>query len=76
MPQSRFSYGSRFALVGAPFFRFGVSFNGRAMALGAVLIVSACSGGAVPPVATGRWTALNADQWTPTEADIAWLSPR
>ncbi len=74
MPQSRFSYGSRFAQAGAPFFRFGASFNSRAIALGVVLTVSACAGGAVPPVATGPWTALNANKWTPTQAEIDWLS--
>ncbi len=35
--------------------------------------IAACEGGAVPPVATGPWTALNADQWTPTEAEKDWL---
>ncbi len=37
------------------------------------LALSACGGGAVPPVATGPWQPLNVDQWTPTEADLAWL---
>ena len=39
----------------------------------AVLAISACDGMTPLPVASGPWTHLNADQWSPTQADMEYL---
>jgi hypothetical protein len=36
----------------------------------ALVVLTSCASGDPLPVATGPWHALNADRWTPSEAEL------